>query len=137
MDGLGSAKNSMKRGLIRLVALPFVIYALADVTILQAYCGNEAIGIPPDHHMSDSGRHLDRSDDSPCSAEQADCQQVPRDHEYDHQHHCFAWHLVVVAFHGFELGSTDKLSKAKLPLFHQDVHSDSALSHLFRPPRTA
>ena len=30
----------------RLVALFFVLYAFADVTVLQEYCGNETVGIP-------------------------------------------------------------------------------------------
>ncbi len=36
-----------KRTISRLIALFFVLYAFADITILQVYCGNEMVGIPP------------------------------------------------------------------------------------------
>lgn len=137
MLGQPNIKIRIRRKLISLMALLFVIYVLADVSVLQAYCGNEAIGIPPDHHLSDARHHPDRSNDSPCSAEQADCQRVPDDHEYDHHHQCFGWQQVVAAFYSFEPGTADQLSKAQPPIFYEDLHSNSALSHLFRPPRTA
>ncbi|MET0753884.1 MAG: hypothetical protein ABWZ66_10945, partial [Pyrinomonadaceae bacterium] len=31
---------------VRLLAVFFVLYAVADVTVLQEYCGNEMLGIP-------------------------------------------------------------------------------------------
>ena len=36
-----------KRTISRVLALFFVIYACADITVLQVYCGNEMVGIPP------------------------------------------------------------------------------------------
>jgi hypothetical protein len=36
-----------KRAISRVLALFFVLYALADITVLQVYCGNETVGIPP------------------------------------------------------------------------------------------
>lgn len=122
----------------RLLALFILLYAVADVSVLQVYCGNEALGIPPDHHMSDLGHDLAQLTDNPCSdADQADCQQVPDDHDYDHRHQCFGWQQVVVAFYSFELGSAAKFTRVHPPVFYQDLHTNSALSHLFRPPRTA
>lgn len=45
---------------IRVIAAFFVIYALADVSVLQAYCGNETLGIPPaDHVASTEGAQND------------------------------------------------------------------------------
>ncbi len=34
----------------KFLAAFFVLYALADVSVLQAYCGNESLGIPPADH---------------------------------------------------------------------------------------
>lgn len=42
--------------IVSLVAFLFVIYAIADVSVLRAYCGNEALGIPPAHHVAEKGR---------------------------------------------------------------------------------
>jgi len=45
-----SAQNrhlNWKGAFSRLLALFFVLYAGADITVLQAYCGNEMVGIPP------------------------------------------------------------------------------------------
>lgn len=36
-----------QRTISRVLALFFVLYALADITVLQVYCGNEMVGIPP------------------------------------------------------------------------------------------
>ena len=36
-----------KRTISYVLALFFVVYAFADITVLQVYCGNEMVGIPP------------------------------------------------------------------------------------------
>lgn len=36
-----------KHTISRVLALFFVLYVFADITVLQAYCGNEMVGIPP------------------------------------------------------------------------------------------
>lgn len=36
-----------KRRAVKLLAAFFVVYALLDISVLQAYCGNETLGIPP------------------------------------------------------------------------------------------
>jgi len=36
-----------KRRIVTLLAAFFVLYAILDISVLQAYCGNEALGIPP------------------------------------------------------------------------------------------
>ncbi len=35
-----------KRTISRVLALFFVFYDFADITVLQVYCGNEMVGIP-------------------------------------------------------------------------------------------
>lgn len=36
-----------KRRAIKFLAAFFVLYAMLDISVLQAYCGNETLGIPP------------------------------------------------------------------------------------------
>ena len=36
-----------KRRVVKLLAAFFVLYAVLDISVLQAYCGNENLGIPP------------------------------------------------------------------------------------------
>lgn len=36
-----------KRRTVILLAAFFVLYAVLDISVLQAYCGNETLGIPP------------------------------------------------------------------------------------------
>lgn len=35
-----------ERRIVKILAVFFVLYALADISVLQQYCGNETIGIP-------------------------------------------------------------------------------------------
>ena len=49
----------LRNKLTSLVAFLFVLYAVADVSVLQAYCGNEAVGIPPAHHFTKTARDPD------------------------------------------------------------------------------
>lgn len=41
----------IKMAAIKVLAAFLILYALADVSVLQAYCGNEAIGMPPADHL--------------------------------------------------------------------------------------
>ena len=122
---------------VRLLALFFLLYALSDGTVLQAYNGNEALGIPPDHHMFDSGHHASQTSEPPCTTGQTDCEQTPDHPDYDHQHQSFCWQQVGVAYYSFELDSAVKLANAQPTNFYEELHSNSAISYLFRPPRTA
>jgi len=55
MAGISSKRLKIGKTVVtRLLAAFFLFYALADVSILQAYCGNEAVGIPPAHHQKES-----------------------------------------------------------------------------------
>ena len=133
---LDTRKNKAKNW-TRILALFFLLYALSDVSVLQVYSGNEALGIPPDHHMSDTGHQLPRSSVTPCSVDQSDCQQTPDHPDYDHQHQSFCWQQAGVAFYSFDLESAVKLVNAQQTIFSEELHSHSAISSLFRPPRTA
>jgi hypothetical protein len=121
----------------RILSLFFLLYALSDVSVLQVYCGNEALGIPPDHHISDSGHHASETRDAPCKAGQSSCKNIPNDHDYDHQHQCFCWQQATVPYYSFELSSAAKIAAEPPTVFHEVRHTNSAISYLFRPPKTA
>lgn len=131
----------IKRCLIKLVAVFFVVYALADVTVLQAYCGNESVGIPPAHHLSNSTSVMDpsrppvtdgedqerffsthQSTDEPCSG--------------DEECFCCCPHVTV----GFELRyvkptTPEPIFTAIVPNYDEHVNPDPSLP--FDPPRRA
>lgn len=142
MNRSGSAKNSIKRGLIRLVALLFVVYALADVTVLQAYCGNEAVGIPPANYISkstasDANRYLanyvqsrDGSDEKRQNGDE------PAQNCNDDACFCCCSHIIA----GHFLFPSKPLTSAFVGLRHYVYagrHANYELTNFFRPPRTA
>ncbi len=129
------AKKSKAKTFTRILALFFLVYALSDVSVLQVYCGNEALGIPPDHHMLDSGHRTMRQNESTCSAAPADCDEVPGGSDYDHQHQCFNWQQAGVAYYTFEQTPVVKITAAQPALFLEERHSNSAIFYLFRPPK--
>ena len=118
-----------------LVAFLFVIYALADVSVLQIYCGNEALGIPPSHHVTDDvnlasyaelGNFVTVADsDRPRSPE----------HEYDHQHECFCWHQTLVVSYRFSHSKVTAKSQSQSPDIHTSRHKATDLDIHFRPPQ--
>src|SRR5215204_3010357 len=121
----------------RLLALFILLYAIADISVLQVYCGNDALGIPPDHHMSALAEGRDAHNDKRCrNSDAAECQKLPDNHDYDHQHQCFYWQQVGVGFYAFDPGSIAELDKTQLPVSCENLLSNSCLSYLFRPPKT-
>lgn len=128
----------IRRKLISLTALLFVIYALADVSILQVYCGNEALGIPPAHHSaSQEGLRYSIQPEVNSVSDGAESPKVPDDHEYDHQHECFCWQQVVVGFYFFDTIRLSAERENRTLVFHDAQHTDSDLSLHLRPPQIA
>ncbi len=128
----------LRNRLMSLVAFLFVIYAIADVSVLQAYCGNEALGIPPAHHVSENPN-------STASVEQAiyvisaDHHQRESDdeHGYDHQHECFCWQQVVVGLYFLDTIRLSAGRESRILVFHDAQHTNSDLSLHLRPPQIA
>jgi hypothetical protein len=128
-----SRKYYLKRTFIKCVSLLFVIYALADVSILQAYCGNESVGIPPAHHLStekaDSAE--DTTDNFQQPQEQKDSEQGCGDDC------CFCSSHVVI--NSYNVGSSlVKLTTiSPKTVSYENRHANSELRNLFRPPQFA
>lgn len=135
-------KNSIKRGLISLVALLFVVYALADITVLQAYCGNEAVGIPPAHHLSKTARDPDSRSATKSIQTRLQSDGEPRQGNDPTQDcdddTCFCCCSHVVTGY-FAIPSTKPTNKIEFSQSDTYVgrYSNSSLTQLFRPPRTA
>ena len=136
MFGQSKSQIKLRSRITSLVAFLFVIYALADVSVLQVYCGNEALGIPPAHHMTEEG--------DPASSTQhgnyvtsADSEQPqsPDEHDYDHQHECFCWHQTVVVSYRFSHSKVTAKSQSQSPDIHTSRHKDTDLDNHFRPPQ--
>jgi|CXWL01.1.fsa_nt_gi hypothetical protein len=122
----------------QLLALFILLYALADVSVLQAYCGNESMGIPPDHHSVLRANDSAQSEHDTCSESgKADCRQTPDEKEYDHHHECFCWHQIIVGFYHFNPVLFTESLRTQPSVSYDEQYSDSSLTHLFRPPQLA
>ncbi len=131
-------QQTRRRKTLRLVALFFVLYMLADVSVLQAYCGNEMVGIPPAHHSIEQTNDLIQDKQETCTeSTKADCRQSPDNQDSNHHHECFCWQQVVVGFFLFKTALSAESQRTSLPAFYENKHPNSDLSGFFRPPRTA
>ncbi len=121
----------------RLLAVLFVLYALADVSVLQEYCGNENLGIPPAHHSLEQTNNSIKGEQETCTeSKKADCRQSPDNQDYDHHHECFCWQQVSVGFSLFNPPLVTNLQKTQPPVYYENKYSNSDLSGFFRPPQT-
>lgn len=127
----------LRSKIVSLVAFLFVIYAIADVSVLQAYCGNEAVGIPPAHHISGNGSSAFSGEQEKnfISADH-DQRQSDDEHEYDHQHECFCWHQTVVSSYFLTKSEVAQYSGSRLPAFRSSGHKNSDLDKNLRPPQS-
>jgi len=132
-----SKRFNWKRGISRVAVFLFVVYALADSTVLQAYCGNENIGIPAAHHIRKPKVETAES----VRAIQSDSHQSPTDHDSDQPcaDDCLSGcsHLIVGSFF---IDIADPLAysqKISTPVTYESKYSHSNVACLFRPPRTA
>lgn len=132
------SNTKIRSRIVSLVAFLFVIYAIADVSVLQAYCGNDALGIPPAHHVSENAG-------SALSGEQA-IYVISTDHRQrqpddghdgsDHQHECFCWHQTVVSSYFLTKNEVTQHSGSRLPAFRSSGHKNSDLDKNLRPPQS-
>lgn len=127
-----------RRRATQLLALFILVYAMADVSVLQAFCGNESLGIPPDHHSASLTNDSAQSGHETCSeSKKAECQRLPDDEDYDHSHQCFCWQQIVVGSFRFDSALITELIETCRPSSHENKRPDSDLQTFFRPPRSA
>lgn len=132
-----SKRLNWRCGFFRVAVFLFVVYALADSTVLQAYCGNEALGIPAAHHIKPPKVEKIAS----VQAIQTDSHQSPTDHDSEKpcEDDCLSGcsHLIVGSFF---IDIADPLAysqKISTPVTYESKYSHSNVAYLFRPPRTA
>lgn len=137
MIGRSKSQIKLRNRITSLVAFLFVIYAVADVSVLQAYCGNEMLGIPPAHHVSEEGESAASSTQHGNYVTSADSElpQSPDEHDYDHQHECFCWHQTVVGSYRFSHRKVTEKSQSQSLDIHTSRHKDTDLNSHFRPPQ--
>lgn len=134
--------KTLKKATIYTVALFIIVFALAEVSILQAYCGNEAIGIPPAHHT-------EQIEDCPVEVSQTNTIQTDSHNSFTNHNHnsndesdCNDECLgncahVILGYFGFLPFTSKNIELMQNPIFYESTIPTSELTNLFRPPRTA
>lgn len=126
----------------RLVAFFFVLYALADVTVLQEYCGNETVGIPSyAQQIQAKNRTVDKMTDSQTVSFYSSSsheEQTPESPASDEECFCCCSHTILnfnfVKFVAREISPT-KQSESNFS--ENRLKSDSHLPQLYQPPKFA
>ena len=134
-----------KRRVARLLALFLVLYAFADMTVLQAYCGNEAVGIPSYARQlqlenQTSKKIQDPSDKKVVTtvSQSSQPEQAPDAPVSDEECFCCCSHTL----HGFSPVETIKREISPATVFgsnfsDKSLLSDSHLPLLYQPPKFA
>ena len=124
-----------------LVAVLFVLYAVADITVLQAYCGNEALGIPPASRINQKQQRLQQSKREAVSVDETafnESQRQPADEQEseapDDDCFCCCPHLIP-ASQSCLLVRADIFYRAGYSFFPKFLHSESHPKLFYRPPR--
>ncbi len=126
----------------RLVALFFVLYVLADVTVLQEYCGNEALGIPSyAQQIQAKNRMVDKTTDSQTVSFYSSSsheEQTPESPASDEECFCCCSHTTL-SFNPIK-SVVREISPAKQSesnFSENSLMSDSHLPQLYLPPKFA
>ncbi len=132
----------IKKATVYSVALFIVVFALAEVSILQAYCGNEAIGIPPAHHT-------EQNKDCPEDISQTNTVKIDSDNSFTNHNHnsddddecddeCLGncAHIILGYFEFLPFISKET-KQVQNPLFYENTIPTLDPTSLFRPPQTA
>lgn len=131
-----------RRRAARLLAVFFVLYAIADISVLQQYCGNEALGIPPytgqveavNQKINDASGDLLTGSAMSCSSHEEDRPDSPRTEEG-----CFGCcsHILIGlrATAARSQKSAVKNSAANFSAKH--LQSDRHLPRYYQPPKSA
>lgn len=124
----------------RIIALFFVLYAFADITVLQVYCGNEMVGIPPyaqQIQIKQKYKKINSSTvaDSSNSSRQEQTPDLPVSEE---SCFCCCSHTVI-AFNSIQSIVSEILpTKQSQSNFSENrLKSNSHLPQLYQPPKLA
>jgi hypothetical protein len=132
--------NTWKHRSVRLLVFFFVLYAVADSTVLQAYCGNESVGIPPARHISaDRAVVNDLGKSDTVSVITSD--HGSKDHEDSDEtctDECFGScsHILIGRYFVDSIIFADSAISAR-SIQYENKYSFTDFSYLFHPPRIA
>ena len=135
-------RTKFKRTAIKLIAVFFVVYALAEVSVLQAYCGNESLGIPPASHLKRAQRNAGSEQKIAAkAAPERNDNEVKPDHDTDApcegDEECLGCcSHVVLAFNFLGFDRKADFAGGQLDLPYTDRLITSDLAPLFHPPKT-
>ncbi|MGI8543955.1 MAG: hypothetical protein ACR2MD_10835 [Aridibacter sp.] len=134
--------KTLKKATVYSVALFIVVFALAEVSILQAYCGNESIGIPPAHHT-------EQIKDCPDEVSQTNTVRTDSDNSFTNHNHnsednddcndeCLGnCSHIILGYFEFLPFISKETKQVENPLFYENTIPNSESTSLFRPPQTA
>lgn len=135
--------KTIKKAIVYSVALFIIVFALADVSILQAYHGNESMGIPPSHHTA-------QENDCPDELTQMRTDQTNSDtafftnHDHNSEQDCSgegeclaSCSHIVVGYFVFEPFIYSETPLSQNSLHREDTTPKSEPTSIFRPPQTA
>jgi len=126
----------------RLIALFFVLYAFADVTVLQEYCGNETLGIPSyARQIQVKNKTVDNTTNSQIvyvASHLPQEEQTPESPASDEECFCCCSHTTL-SFNSInsvvrEISTTPQ---SESNFFENSLKSDSHLPQLYQPPKFA
>lgn len=133
--------GTRKRRVIKILAVFFVLYALADVTVLQQYCGNEMVGIPSyAEQVRAEKRRTEATDNTQKAFINSDLfpqEQMPGSPESEDSCFCCCSHILL-GFSPLKLYTPILVTKESASNFspsHQ--HSSTHLRLDYQPPKFA
>ena len=136
-----SAQNrhlNWKGAFSRLLALFFVLYAGANITVLQAYCGNEMVGIPPYAQQTQMKQKIKKID-SPTFADFSNSsrQEQPPDLPTSEESCFCCCSHTTIGFNSLQSVVSEILpTKQSKPNFSENrLKSNSHLPQLYQPPK--
>ena len=126
----------------RLIALFFVLYALADVTVLQEYCGNETLGIPSyAQQIQAKNRMVDKTIDSQTVSfysNSSNEEQTPESPASNEECFCCCSHTILnFNFVKLVLREISPTKQSESNFSENRLKSDSHLPQLYQPPKFA
>lgn len=131
-----------KRRAARILAAFFVLYALADVTVLQEYCGNETLGIPSyAQQIQAKNRVIDNTTDSQIvyvgshSSKEGQTPELPAS---DEECFCCCSHNAL-SFNPIKsvVREISTIKQLESNFSENCLKSDSHLLQLYQPPKFA
>jgi hypothetical protein len=139
-----SSQNSFRlRGrLFNLIAVLLLLYTVADVSILEFYCGNENLGIPSysqtiaSPHQSNQETETSLIANASGRSSSAPERETPESPVPSHECICSCGHVLVASYH-FEPHLLPLSYRQQYNFYLRSRHSESHLAATFRPPRLA